>query len=138
MLKTCIVCGKEFETNYPHQVTCGAECRREMKRRKARERGRKRYWAKPKVKITCRLCGKNFKDMGTENIAARSVSVEQEPKRTDMVNRSAGSVSMLYQTRKRERGAAGAEAVGISRWKAANIKKRLFRPVTETDTIPRR
>ena len=60
MLKPCIICGKEFETNYPHQVTCGGECRSEMARKKARERGRKRYQAKPKEKITCLLCGKEF------------------------------------------------------------------------------
>lgn len=89
---------------------------------------------------------KNFKDIGSENIAVTSAG--RKPitviKPYEMVafpktkrDVSVGPVSMPYQVRKREQGAAGAEAVEKSRWKAVSTKKRLFLPALETDTIPR-
>ena len=56
MLKTCVVCGKEFETNRPYQVTCGKRCRK----KRDKEQNRSLYQAKKQERKACLFCGQTF------------------------------------------------------------------------------
>lgn len=68
MLKTCVVCGKEFTPTARHertQITCSAECRKQYARDYARarqqkpdvkKRRRSQYYARNKT--YCLICGK--------------------------------------------------------------------------------
>ena len=54
--RTCIICGKPFETNRKVQKTCSEECSKERNRQNAR-----RNHKKPEVKhLVCPTCGKTF------------------------------------------------------------------------------
>lgn len=51
MIKTCTVCGKEFEAKDGRMLTCSVECKKERARR---------MYAKPKREAVCPNCGKTF------------------------------------------------------------------------------
>lgn len=50
-IKTCVVCGDEFGTNYPNQVCCGRECSAEKNRQRNREIKRKKLRAQKEREI---------------------------------------------------------------------------------------
>lgn len=70
----CVICGAEFTSNKPNQITCSVECREENLRRRNRENHRRHYaqkrgsgavkkqqrqTTKPKENV-CHNCGKQF------------------------------------------------------------------------------
>lgn len=59
--KKCVICGKEFETNFFRQTICGAECKAELNRRNMKRNNDKRKMAEDKIyQKVCAICGKNF------------------------------------------------------------------------------
>ena len=56
MTKTCVICGKEFETSKSSKLICSPECRKEYV--KIRDRGRKSR--KKEHERMCVVCGKVF------------------------------------------------------------------------------
>lgn len=58
--KKCVVCGREFETNYPHKVTCSAECSNENRHKESLAYFAKKAAAKPPMIKKCLWCGKEF------------------------------------------------------------------------------
>ena len=59
--KTCLVCGKNFETFYPNKTYCSYECSNKAHldgMKAAKEAGRPTFTAQDR---TCGVCGKTFK-----------------------------------------------------------------------------
>ncbi|MCI8336959.1 MAG: hypothetical protein HFI72_07395 [Peptococcaceae bacterium] len=84
MLKTCIVCGKEFETNRPNQVTCGKRCRRA----RMIERSRKYRQEHQKEKLICLSCGKEFKGNKGQKYCSRGCASKENIKNKKSVSES--------------------------------------------------
>ena len=66
MIKDCVVCGNEFETEYPIKATCSFDCRREWVRRKGlahrRDHARASFYdprgfTAPRPSQPCVVCG---------------------------------------------------------------------------------
>lgn len=55
MIKTCVICGKQFSTNSNSKITCSPICSYKKMINKTYEKKRK-----PKIKKICPVCGKNF------------------------------------------------------------------------------
>ncbi len=61
MIKTCAICGKEFETANNRQIYCGPECSWEGRRAVGRSYyQRKKEGKEPEATKTCPICGKTF------------------------------------------------------------------------------
>ena len=60
LIKTCIICGKEFVTKRADKIVCSPEC--STKRRRDTSRFWRENHKKPKElkKPTCHICGKAF------------------------------------------------------------------------------
>lgn len=56
MLKNCVICGAEFETNYICKKTCSFSCGLELKRKTNNKKNKRRYKTKRRQK-NCELCG---------------------------------------------------------------------------------
>lgn len=57
--RVCVICGKEFETDYPNQKACSEEC----KNKRLRSYSLKMYYKNRKLKPAtkkCVICGKTF------------------------------------------------------------------------------
>lgn len=74
-IRKCVICGEEFESNYPNQITCSKECsmanKKAQKKQWQKDHYRELYerYKKPKHEIveesddnekTCVVCGKKF------------------------------------------------------------------------------
>lgn len=59
MIKTCVICGKEFEARDRRMLTCSVECKKERIRRK---------YTKPKREAVCQNCGKTFETTRNDKI----------------------------------------------------------------------
>lgn len=84
MLKTCVVCGKVFETNRPNQITCGKRCRRARNiesRRKYRQ-------THQKEKLICLSCGKEFEGNKGRKYCNRSCANRENNKNKKSVRNS--------------------------------------------------
>ena len=56
-IKNCIICGREFETDFLHRKCCSSECSIENTKRLLEKHNAARY---PKTKKNCVICGKGF------------------------------------------------------------------------------
>lgn len=63
MLKTCPICGAEFETIYSNKKYCSLEC----KRRHSNNVANTKYIPRSTIKKTCIVCGKEFVPKYTYN-----------------------------------------------------------------------
>lgn len=84
MLKTCVVCGKEFETNRPNQVTCGKRCRRARNIESSREYRQTHQ----KEKLICLSCGKEFEGDKGRKYCNRSCANRENNKNKKSVKNS--------------------------------------------------
>ena len=57
MTKTCVICGKTFQSYRPNAMTCSYECRKEMIKRNHAEKVKRLEYTFKKV---CPTCGKEF------------------------------------------------------------------------------
>lgn len=67
MIKTCVECGKQFETSghYGHRrLCCSEECSKDRHRKRMRERSRKASKKKGTMFLKCAACGDVFPHQG--------------------------------------------------------------------------
>ena len=68
MRKVCPTCGKEFETNYSHQIYCSKQCNSRAKNARHRKL--------PKF-AKCIVCGKEFQKFGNRRICCSKECYEK-------------------------------------------------------------
>lgn len=88
MIKTCEICGKEFDAKDRRMLTCSEECKKERIRRK---------YAKPKREAVCPNCGKEFQ-------TARDYQIYCSPKCCNIAHneRNKARQKLHYQPRPRK------------------------------------
>lgn len=96
MKQTCKICGKEFNPK-PNELFCSAECRRENRNRKQRER-----YKKP-LRIMCARCGKIFETKTTAkkycSDKCREASYEQRRYEKPLIKKRCEECGREFETR---------------------------------------
>ena len=60
MIRTCVVCGKTFETTFSRHVYCSKECRDFQRNADRREKRREETRIRQNTPVTCPVCRKKF------------------------------------------------------------------------------